>query len=201
MWEERTEYGEPPLEPPLEEYGSTETEGIDGQDDWEETKMPDVPDYQEVVFSSSAYEWLIANLRREFFLSFPAEDVMARIRQTVIQCLSSKQRISRKATSLDPYSVAFHVDWEPLPFFEQQEYGISHDKAVLHALTLTASSEHNVQCLPCFDYVRQVWPFTADGFAEFISGVLGNPRIDHECKTPRISISMTRPPLAFENTH
>jgi hypothetical protein len=193
MWEQRAEYDEePPTNPPvdlLEEY------------DLEEPDTTDVLAYRELIFKSPAYQWLVATLRREFYVSPAEQDDMTQIRTTVLQCLPPTRRMSRK-TSSETYTVGFHVNWDPLKFFVEQEYGISPDKALLRALTLTATSDSHVQCLPCLNYLRQMWPFTGDGFIEFISGVLRDPSVVNNCKTLVIPADKFTPPLTrCDNTY
>lgn len=176
MWEQRADYDEPPTNPTadlLEGY------------DLEEPSTTDVLAYRELIFESPVYRWLVATLRRELYVSPAEPDVMTQIRTLVLQCLPSTHRISRKKSS-ESYTAGFHVNWDRLKSFAEQGDGISLDKALLHALTLTATSDCHVQCLPCLNYLRQLWPFTADGFIEFISGVLRNLFTIHECKTPII---------------
>lgn len=194
MWGQRAEYvEEPPTERPadLAEY------------DLEEPAGTDMLLYRELIFTSPAYQWLVAVLRREFYVSPAEQDIMTQIRTTVLQSLPSTHRLSRRASS-QTYLANFHMNWEPLKSIAEQEYGISLDKALLRALTLTATSDCHVQCLPCLNYIRQMWPFTGDGLIKLISGVLRDPSTANECKSlsfvipARNCISFSMPALTLD---
>jgi hypothetical protein len=152
-------------------------------------KEPNIDEvlFRELVFGSPAYQWLIATLQREFYVSAAEQDVMAQIRSTVLQYLPS-QHISGK-TSSNSYMVGFHLNWDPLNFSVEQEAGIPLEKALLRVLTLTATSGSHVQCIPCLNYLRQVWPFTSTRFVKFISDILRNPSRIHKCKVPSLTTS------------
>lgn len=176
MWGRKVEQNEYPTSVPVD---------LLEEDDLEEPGTTDLLTYRELIFKSPVYRWLVSTLRREFHISRAEVDVMTHIRTTVLQCLPSTHRISRK-TSTETYTVGFLTHWDPLKFFIEQEYGTSPDKALPHALTLTASSDSYVQCLPCLNYVRQIWPITGDGFIDFVKNILRDPRAVHECKALRL---------------
>jgi hypothetical protein len=198
MWDKRTEYNvEPSTYPPndeseeydLEASNATDVEASAAADDEasaaadaEASTATDVLAYREIIFTSPVYQWLLAILRREFYVSPAEQDCVTEIRKTVLHHLPSTHRVSRKKSS-ESYTVGFHMNWDPLKFFTEQEYRISADKTLLRALTFTAASDSHAQCLPCLNYLRQMWPSTGESFIEFISAVLRNPSVVNRGKT------------------
>ena len=171
MWNERTDFDEPPAEDKLDL--------IDHEDD--ESEPVDTVAYRKLIFSSPAYGWLVATLRKEFYLLHSENDTMARIRADVVKHIPATQRISRKKP-LETHKARFHANWNLVQYFTEQGYGVPIDEALPHALTLTAVSYDLSQCLPCLSYLSQTWPFTGRLFMKFLSSVLRNPSEVVSCK-------------------
>jgi hypothetical protein len=132
---------------------------------------PTSDDYRTYVQQSRAYQWLIANLRRDCFTSPAQDDSMKAIRDAVLEHLPAVRQLSRKAPP--PKSKAeFLLQWNPWDFFQAQRYDTTPDQALLHAITITATSSSHAQCHPCLAYVKLMWPSVGEGVLLAISSSL-----------------------------
>ncbi|KAH6884868.1 hypothetical protein B0T10DRAFT_409451 [Thelonectria olida] len=129
--------------------------------------------YQEFVFSTEAYEWLLARMRREFLALrlLPAEPTTIRtIRDKIMSSFPSPHKISRKVSS-QSFSATFVLDWDIHEFFEMQGYLDRPDEVFEDVITLTGSSQ-DAQAATCAQYLNQTWPLAGEVMLELIKGVL-----------------------------
>jgi hypothetical protein len=113
-------------------------------------------DYRTVLQNDPGYQWLLNRLRRELELSKPEHDTMTTVRNYIISGLPLPRNISPNSPS-QPCSVIYTVDWDPVAFLAEQEYGEPPSFAIFNAITLTGTCVA-VQALTCLDYMNQVWP-------------------------------------------
>ena len=147
-------------------------------------EMPQFLVYRDFIFENPAYEWLVACLRREFYLAPAEPNSMEVIREKILSCLLSTKTthsISRKR-SPEPYKVTFEVEWDPVAFVKEQEYTGEPGRAIEMAITLTGSAE-DAQALTCVQYLRQTWPSTGGHIMQLIKDVVRD-RLSHRhrCK-------------------
>ena len=104
----------------------------------------------------------------------PAEpNYMEAIREKILQFLLTTEtahKISRKR-SPEPYKVTFEVNWDPLTFVKEQEYGEEPSRAIETAITLTGSAK-DAQALTCAQYMYQTWPSTGGHIIEVVKDVI-----------------------------
>jgi hypothetical protein len=179
-WRQTLHY---PLDAPQDDVDllSPEPE-IKIEDNTEE--MPKFHVYRDLMFKNPAYEWLVACLRREFYLAPAEPNSMEVIREKILSCLLSTKtthRISRKR-SPEPYKVTFEVEWDPVAFVKEQEYTEEPGRAIEMAITLTGSAE-DAQALTCVQYLCQTWPSTGGHIMQLIKDVVRD-RLNHRhrCK-------------------
>ncbi|KAI9727443.1 MAG: hypothetical protein M1834_008387 [Cirrosporium novae-zelandiae] len=108
--------------------------------------------YRDFIFRAPAHEWLLANLRREFYLAPAEPNSMDAIRQNIVDSL--------------PLS---HKD--PLSSVKEQEYTEEPAEAVKIAITLTGSAK-NAQALTCTQYLSQTWPSAGEHTIRLVADVV-----------------------------
>lgn len=151
-----------------------------------ETEDEEVPEswllaYQEFIFSTEAYEWLLTRLRTEFRLVPTEPNTIRAIRDKIMSSLPSAHRISRKVSS-QSCSARFELDWDILDFFETQGYLNQPDEVFEGVITLTGSCR-DAQAATCAQYIHQTWPLTGEVTVQLIKGVLrGGEGHSHWCK-------------------
>ncbi|KAJ2974973.1 hypothetical protein NUW58_g8490 [Xylaria curta] len=172
-----------------------------------ETEDKEVPenwflDYQEFVFSTEAYKWLLSRLWREFRLVPTEPNAIQVIRDKIMSSLPSAHKISRKLSSRS-CRARFELDWDVLEFFKTQGYLNRPDEVFEGVITLTGSCR-DAQAATCAQYIHQTWPLTGEMIVQLIKGVLRNGE-DHshrsKCKLPdgtTLSAWVSRPKFIVE---
>jgi len=150
----------------------------------EESAMPELHAYQDFIFKSPAYEWLLATFRKELLLAPATPNYMGAIRREILHSLPSTHKVSRKE-SPQAYTVTFRIKWDPLAFIKEQDYGGEPCEAVKTAITLTGSAA-DAQALTCGQYLRQTWPLSGGHTTGLLQDVVrSGPNYRHTCKFPR----------------
>jgi hypothetical protein len=147
------------LDNPKEHRDATATEGIDGDDPFEDnfnTLSEKLPAYKDFISRAPAYEWLLQSIRKELLLSVAEENVQANIRQTVLDCLPKTRTVSRKE-SPDIHTAIFAAEWDPLLFLQEQEYSESPEEALERSIAITGSKK-DAQATTTIQYLSQTWP-------------------------------------------
>jgi hypothetical protein len=150
--------------PEIHDFNEASVDDLINQDSNEEAKDEEnketsilkYPAYQDFIFKAPAYEWLIANLRKECFLAPAEPNSMEAIRREIIYSLPSPHEVSRKKPA-EAYKITFEIEWDPLAFVKEQKYKEQPDEAVEIAITLTGSAK-DAQALTCAQYLCQTWP-------------------------------------------
>lgn len=135
-----------------------------------ETNTSYIQAYNDLLLKSPAYEWLLANLNKEFILAPAEPNTMEIIRSQIIESLPSSNRVSRKRPP-ETYKMTFVLEWDPLEFVDEQGYQEEPQKAVRIAITLTGSAT-DAQALACSQYLRQTWPSTGEHVIQLIEKVI-----------------------------
>jgi hypothetical protein len=154
------------LLPPDEPYAAPED-----QDD----KEPDdfIPSYHKAIHNTPAYEWLLTDIRRELLLAPPDFNLMDNIAHHIREEVSSIPAIGRVSPNErpKPCEVSFELDWQPLAFIKQQEYGRDPDEAIERAVTLTGNSL-DAQAVTTREYMCQTWPMTGSRTLALLKNVI-----------------------------
>ncbi|PGH14217.1 hypothetical protein AJ79_03190 [Helicocarpus griseus UAMH5409] len=122
------------------------------------------------LMETSAYNWLITSLRREFLLVRGEIDTMDEIRNTILSCLPCPGKVSRTEL-VETYKLLFRMNWNPLKFLQEQQYEEKPGDAIERAITLTGS-DTDAQGLTCVQYLNQTWPVTGQHLIQLIKGVV-----------------------------
>ncbi|RYP02811.1 hypothetical protein DL765_010681 [Monosporascus sp. GIB2] len=177
LWFQKESFQQVSLEEDLglDDIGSQERGiGSNGPDspDIEGEEVPEswLLAYRRFVFSTSAYEWLLTRLRREFRLVPTEPNTIRMVRDKVTFSLPSAHRISRKVLPQSS-SVRFELDWDILEFFETQEYLKRPDEVLEGVITLIGSSQ-DAQAATCAQYINQTWPMTGEVTLQLVKGVI-----------------------------
>ena len=167
-----------PLDPELhnrEEMSSDDPTENDSneEEEVEGPGMTELPPYRDFIVGTPAYEWLLARLRRELFLT-PSEpntmgDIADAIRQEVFS-LPSFRNLSRNK-SPQVCKMIFEIEWDPLAFVKEQEYQEQPDEAVERAITLTGAAK-DAQALTCAQYLHQTWPLAGEHTIQLVKDVV-----------------------------
>lgn len=156
----------------------------DAGDSEEEFTMAELSTYRDVVFNSTAYQWLLARLRRELLLATTVLDCMEDLRRGIATSLPRSPKVSRYR-SAEAHQMTFRVSWDPVAFIGEQGYGDTPDEALERAITLTGSAS-DAQALTCAQYLRQTWPWVAELTMQFVKDIVrGQPGERHRCKSSK----------------
>lgn len=162
-WYQRTEPSEDSV--PLDyQNEKSEQSGLDDLTDEDPTDgvgnedidFPELAEYRDFISSNPAYKWLVESIRREFYLTQAEPNLQDAIRQKIMDSLPSSQTVSRRH-SPETYKVIFMIEWDPLTFVKEQEYGGCADEAVEKAITITGNPK-DAEALTCVQYLCQTWP-------------------------------------------
>jgi hypothetical protein len=156
-WFVDTDY-DPIPEQKIEEYSSLED-------------MSDI-NYDVLISTSSAYEWLLSRVRNILTLALADPDHMGRIRRCILRALPTDYRISAK-TPPKALTATFELDWDPIAFFDEQEYTEQNWHAIGAAITLTGSLG-SAQAMTCAEYLRQTWPSSGEHLLHLMERVIRN---------------------------
>lgn len=158
---------------------STDRETSEEQiDDENQTNLSYIQAYNDLFLKSPAYEWLLANLHKEFILAPAEPNTMEIIRSQIIESLPTSNRASRKRPP-ETYKMTFVLEWDPLEFVDEQGYQEEPQKAIGTAITLTGSAT-DAQALACSQYLRQTWPSTGKYIILLIEEVIRSGASAHD---------------------
>lgn len=137
--------------------------------------------YREFVFSTEAYEWLLARLRSEFHLVPTEPNTIRAIGDKIMSSLPPTRRISRKV-SPQSCSARFELDWDILEFFEMEEY-LNRPVEVLEGIITLNGSCLDAQAATCAQYTKQTWPSAGELTLQLIKeGLRDKEGHPHRCK-------------------
>ncbi|KAH8656466.1 hypothetical protein BGZ61DRAFT_372245 [Ilyonectria robusta] len=152
--------------------------------DVEDAEDEDVPEnwlnaYREFVFSTDAFKWLLARLRKEFHLVHTESNTIQVIGERIMSSLPTPHRISRKLPS-HTCGARFDLKWDIFRFFEAQEYSKPPDEVLEGVITVTGSCL-DAQAATCAQYMHQTWPLTGEVTLQLIKDVLRDGKC-HSCE-------------------
>lgn len=148
-------------------------EGVE-DDEGENVGHIDLSAYSKVVLKSTAYEWLIFNLRKESSLRWSSHSEMRDstaidiIRRKILEKLPSG-KIS-KARPPRTHNVAFRLQWCP-PYKRlyngRAKRETTNGKAILESIAVTCCS-NEAQATSVQQYMSQTWPSNWKKFLELL---------------------------------
>ncbi|KLO92474.1 Uncharacterized protein LW93_12048 [Fusarium fujikuroi] len=122
------------------------------------------------ILRTTAFEWLLSRLLKQFQLTPMRPYVMQSINEKILSALPQDRIISRKsAPPTDSVSIEF--DCHFFQFFKEQSYPRYPHEAFHDVITLTGSCE-DAQAATCAQYLSQTWPSTAPYTLELIRDCL-----------------------------
>ncbi|KAL4940359.1 hypothetical protein BDV06DRAFT_22677 [Aspergillus oleicola] len=144
---------------------------IDGDDDDDElaTKFPKLETYRSFILGAPAFQWLIADMEKQFRLMPSMPDAAKTIRERILKTFPSIQHFSRRNPPRSS-KVTFFMPWDPVGFCKDQEYKEEVPLALATAVTLTGSTKV-AQALTTSQYMRQIWPLSGPDILEVIQEV------------------------------
>ncbi|PWY75504.1 hypothetical protein BO70DRAFT_340587 [Aspergillus heteromorphus CBS 117.55] len=135
--------------------------------------------YHDLILESSAYAWLVDQLRRELVLSPQEPNHPKTIREHLFKILPKSDTLSPKNTPR-LFTLLLNIRWDVRKFIEEQGYRESPDDALASAITLTGSTE-DAQALRCTDYMKQTWPGSGEHIIQLVKDLLLSNNSD-QCK-------------------
>ncbi|CAJ2512806.1 Uu.00g009250.m01.CDS01 [Anthostomella pinea] len=136
----------------------------------DEAWHPEQDDFSRLVTESRAYEWLLSELRSELEHVVPNKSAMQGLSEAMFRELNEKQQFSRKSTPRCIDAV-FDAEWSPHSFFEEQEYGVPPEEAVVEALVLVGTTTQ-AEGLACGEYLMRQWSESAHAFIQQVQSVV-----------------------------
>lgn len=118
----------------------------------------------DVVYNTSAYDWLLATIRKRTVLSNLDSLTFRSIRKTILSWLHWDQRTGKQSTN-------FTFAWQVKSLLDIQWPGWQKDRRIGRILGLTGD-DFNAQATTCDAYMDQVWPATGTSLLSIISEVL-----------------------------
>lgn len=186
LWFEDTSFEESPEEliPSAVRDDETPEEIFQERLEPEDEEVPEswLLAYREFLTSNSAYEGLLAQLRREFHLVPVELNIMGEIREKVVTSLPSSRQISRRMSPQGVHAT-FRLDWDIVGFFNAQEYLKEPDEAFEGVITITGSYQ-DAQAATCTQYIKQMWPLIGKAIIRLVKEVFRGTGQSCQCKYP-----------------
>lgn len=161
-----------------------------GDDDLD--NAPALQFYKDFIFTTPAYQWFLANLRRELYLepaTITGMETVANVIRRRVYSLPSVRSVSRTRPP-ETCTMAFEIDWNPLAFVREQDYPQEPHEAIEIAITLTGGAR-DAQALTSGQYLRQTWPINGEHTMKLVKDVvLGFPGSRHSCMSLLLRIYM-----------
>lgn len=181
-WFGNTSFEESPEEPGQPTAGDSKTPEENFPDEDEEVLESWLNVSRNFLTSSSAYEELLAQLRREFYL-LPAElNIIGDIRGRIISSLPSPRKVSRRISPSSCHAI-FQLDWDIIDFFNTQGYLKEPYEVFEGVITITGSLQ-DAQAATCAQYIKQTWPFIGEIVILLVKDALKGANHVCQCKCP-----------------
>lgn len=160
---------------PIEDYVDAADDIPDLEPDRDEERREDVdPDYQsqtayvDFILESPAYRWLLAKFSQRISLLARDTKSMDAIKNSVLKLLPPALSMSRK-DSAQAFRLTFEIELESITMRDVEEKGhLAESFATLISIT---GSLTNAQALPCIEYLRQTWPWSAESMLQLLRDV------------------------------
>lgn len=124
------------------------------------------------IKSTTAFQWLISDIRRELRLDHHQLNHMRSLSQ---QILLAAPYEPEEGLSARIYRISYIFEWKLMSFlrdqYSQSEYGGSLDLAFERAIVLSGSMIHG-QATTCKEYLCQTWPLHADTIIEVMKSAI-----------------------------
>ena len=150
----------------------------------DKTEIP--PMYREVrsfLRNTSAYKWLLANIRSSAMLT----ERNGTLLETIPRHMESKFSTAR---SSPVFEVRLNIDWNLPNFLRDQEYdGRNLDVALEHAITITGT-DTTAQALNCISYMSQTWPLSGCEVVRALQKALSSTDLSYSSKQSHSTIQI-----------
>lgn len=80
------------------------------------------------------------------------------------------------------YTINMQLDWDIMGFVRYQEYNKEDHYSVISRTITLSGDGHNVQALPCQEYLKQLWPSTGPVLGNLLDELVRDPERVHYCK-------------------
>lgn len=148
--------------------------------------------YKDFIFTTPAYQWFLANLRRELYLEPTTKTDMETVANVIRRRVCSLPSVCSVSRTKPPETctMAFEIDWNPLAFVKEQDYPQEPHEAIEIAITLTGGTR-DAQALTSGQYLRQTWPINGEYTMKLVKDVVfGLPGSRHSCMSLLLRIYM-----------
>lgn len=149
----------------------TRSSAAEGTSSAPDDTMPKDWPYFGTVLDTSAYDWLVLQLRVHFALDTTQAAIIQQVRTDLATNLLATSRRLGAAHGCDTVEACFDLDWDLTSFFRDQNYSDRPADALCKVVTLTGSDTH-VQAQSCREYLEQVWPQTGPELVAILSDVV-----------------------------
>ncbi|KAF5984602.1 Pfs domain-containing protein [Fusarium coicis] len=122
------------------------------------------------ILQTTAFEWLLSRLLKEFHLTPIEPYAIQSIGEGILAALPPPRSISRK-TLTPTYNASIELECNLLQFFERQKYS-RHPHEVFDGVIALTGSCYDVQAATCGQYLSQTWPSTAPYILEVLRDCL-----------------------------
>ncbi|KUJ15384.1 uncharacterized protein LY89DRAFT_735500 [Mollisia scopiformis] len=159
-------------EPEVIAFDNGSDEGEDDHDQDFEPDSLDLSEFRRALTDGPAYTWLRCHLQIQSDLEIPGPlQTKNEIRNQIVKKIGRPHKISRRARS-PVHTIMFDLEWNPIAFYQEQQYKETLSEVLSHAVTLTGSG-NNVQATTCLQYLSQTWPETGVHFLQLLQRCIG----------------------------
>lgn len=180
MWEVHTDMDDPnsgtsPVHISSDELFMDDVDQLDSEDN-AESNVDDsqLSRYQKTMTESTAFQWLLARVYRETYLTVTEANAMHEIATKVRRSLYSREENRTVSSKRAPSScsIVFTSDWNPLAFLVEPEYSEEPDDAVGNAIVIIQSANGDTEATTCSEYLSLTWPLFGEDFMELVRYVM-----------------------------
>lgn len=164
-------------------------------DEEKEYSLPIYSVYREQIVGTPAYQWLLAELKKEMLLELESCEAVHAIRDTIASSLPLSRKVSA-SRPIEILQLTFEIPWDLKAFLDEQrflEYPkeattikklMDPSKVIEKAATITGSAK-DAQALTTEQYLRQTWPTTGEWILKVVKDVVAlGPGLKVSCEYP-----------------
>ena len=142
---------------------------------FDETSFNQMPRYRDLIVRSPSHEWFVSQIKRQFATVCPNPDTLSPVRGTILSKLSTMKRFRTVSRSRNPEhcNVDFFMHWDPVFFYNSQEYGVNYNTFTEQAIALTGQKD-DAQATTVSQYLFQVWPSVATALLAALQSLSGS---------------------------
>ncbi|KAK7936030.1 hypothetical protein PG985_001525 [Apiospora marii] len=134
--------------------------------------LPDLGTYRELIYNSSAFQWLRSRIGVADKLECPGPiNIQTHIRGFILETIGQQKKFSRG--TIPSSEIKCIIEWNIFDFHLEQEYSCSPEDILKQAVTVTGF-RNDVQAATCFDYVEQTWGSTGTRILQALHSAVTN---------------------------